>query len=74
MVVIVFFFQTNSSDCGLHLLENTFQLIENKFQNEINNWKVDLGNVENCRSRLKTGIAQLAKESSPVSRALPVSH
>ena len=51
----------------MHVLENTFQLIENNFMDEIKNWRSDLGNVENSRTRLKTAIAQLAKESSPVS-------
>ena len=65
--------QRNAYDCGMFVLEIAFQLLQRKFDQDKDavwatkslEWAKDL-NVAEMRVFLKTHIAQLASESTPV--------
>ena len=90
--------QENGYECGMHVLEIAYQLIDTNFYSsgtletnqqgypdwhlnqtsnrnlllfcqrlKVENWQPDCVNVSQCRLRLKSAIARLAKESTPVS-------
>merc|ERR1711962_294683 len=60
--------QENGYECGMHVLEIAYQLIETKIS--VDSWNPDCVNVSQCRLRLKSAIARLAKESTPLSPLL----
>ena len=90
--------QENGYECGMHVLEIAYQLIDTKFYSsgmfetetlsrqaefvhsadspvkitwfptkKVDDWQPECVNVSQCRLRLKSAIARLAKESTPVS-------
>ena len=62
--------QRNAYDCGMFVLEIAFQLLKRKFDQDKDTecvWAAKSLNVAEMRVYLKTSIAQLASESTPVS-------
>merc|ERR1711990_501387 len=62
--------QENGYECGMHVLEIAYQLIDTKFYFSVDSWQPDCVNVSQCRLRLKSAVARLAKESTPISPLL----